>query len=176
MGVNSTAEKAKLTNDAESTADGDYWTGVDLTDVLARVALLWVRGSFTAICKIWHFVFVPSFIQGSEKVGLHFDWKWGTPCAKALECPPPWMSAIRRLYVARLSCETLTRSFCVMTAGCTANVPFSECSHATCKKEDRALWVRCILGTYCKAPWMHITGPVDKEGIVVKDGIPVSHI
>ena len=30
----------KLTNNADSTADGDDWAGVDLTNVLARVALL----------------------------------------------------------------------------------------------------------------------------------------
>ena len=42
---------AKLTNDAESTADGYDWAGVYLTDVLARVALLKIIGSYNAVCK-----------------------------------------------------------------------------------------------------------------------------
>ena len=64
---------------------------------------------------------------------------------------PPWMSAIRRLYVSLLSCDTLTRSFCVITDGCTANVPLSECSHATWKEEDTLLvrtgphWIASVL-------------------------------
>ena len=122
----------KLTNDAESTADGDDGTGVDLTYVLARVTLLWMDKGFIH-CFLQDLGFSCWSLQTGFGLG-NYNLKSGTTCTNCESIGmPPWMSAIRRLYVSRLSCETLTRLFCVITDGCTANVPFSECNHATCK-------------------------------------------